>query len=102
MKLGVLKGGVQGSFVANFFFGVSNYIGHYEPFANFWRNFFDPGSIRKFWGPTPKTLPLIFKIFISIFTPMCDTWLESYGSQDSRTLLLFSVRCFLTELWPKT
>ena len=26
---------------------------------------------------------------------MCDTWLESPGSQDSRTLFIFSVRFFL-------
>ena len=93
-----LRGGRQGVFVANFFFGDSNYIGHYEPFANFWRNFFDPGSILKFWGPTPNPLPKNFEFFISLFSHMCDTWLESPGSQDSRTLLLFSVRCFLTEL----
>ena len=51
------KGGRQGVFLANFFFGVSYYIGHYEPFANFWRNFFGLGAIRKFWGPTPNPHP---------------------------------------------
>ena len=89
-----LKGGVQGGFVAKIFFGVINYIGHYEPFGNFWRNFFGPGSIRKFWGPTPNPPPQIFEFFISLFSPTCDTWLESPGSQDSRTIFIFSVRCF--------
>ena len=90
-----LRGGVQGGFVAKIFFGVSDYIGHYEPFGNFWRNFFGPGSIREFLGPTP-TPPQNFRFFISQFSPMCDTWLESYGSQNFRTL--FSVGQSLTEL----
>ena len=31
---------------------------------------FDPGYIRKFWGPTPKTLPLIFN-FLFQDLPQC-------------------------------
>ena len=97
-----LKGGVQGGFVAKIFFGVINYIGHYEPFGNFWPKNFGPGSILKFLGAYPKTPTQKIEFFISLFSPMCDTWLESPGSQDSRTIFIFSVRCFLTELWAKT
>ena len=94
--------GVQGGFVAKIFFGVINCIGHYEPLGNFWPKNFGPGSILKFLGAYPKTPTQKIEFFISLFSPMCDTWLESPGSQDSRTIFIFSVRCFLTELWAKT
>ena len=93
---------MQGGFVAKIFFGVINYIGHYEPLGNFWPKNFGPGSILKFLGAYPKTPTQKIEFFISLFSPMCDTWLESPGSQDSRTIFIFSVRCFLTELWAKT
>ena len=64
--------------------------------------FFWPRVDSEILGAYPKPPPKIFEFFISLFSPMCDTWLESPGSQDSRTIFIFSVRCFLTELWAKT
>ena len=51
--------------------------------------FLDPGSILTFSYPNPP--PKFLEIFISLFSPMRDTWLESPGSQDFRTLFIFSV-----------
>ena len=64
------KGGSTRWFCWENLFWVSDYIGHYEPFANFWRIFFDPGSILKFWGPTPKPLPKNFE-FLFHYLAQC-------------------------------
>ena len=50
---------MQGGFFAKNFFGVINYIGHYEPLGNFSPKNFGPGLILKFLGAYPKPPPKI-------------------------------------------
>ena len=87
-----LRGEVEVGFVEKIFFELVITLVTMNLLPTFGEIFFDPGSILKFWGPTPTPLPKNFEFFISLFSPMCDTWLESPGSQNSRTIFIFSVQ----------
>ena len=60
----LIKGGSTRWFCWENLFWVSDYIGHYEPFANFWRHFFGPGVDSDIFLPQPPTQ--IFRIFYFI------------------------------------
>jgi hypothetical protein len=82
-----IKGGMQGVFVAIFYFGVSNYIGHYKPFGKF---FLDWGRFEKILGPTPN-----FSIFY--FTIWLNVWYMVWRAPVLRIpehFFIFSVRFF--------